>query len=172
MTPSPPSGDDLMPDWIANAQIDKICSMALDEEDGKACEAYLRRALATIQAINATRTPSPAVLGSTPAIADSAAERAEALAALERLRSRCRSHAKISNSPEDMQDWIDRDAAKVLACLTASAPKEPEGPTQEELRLGKLIDRAVKAYYDDGDADFMCNILEGKFASPQYEGEK
>lgn len=46
----------LTPDTIAKVQIDKICRMALDEEDGRACEDYLRRALATIQNINMSLT--------------------------------------------------------------------------------------------------------------------
>lgn len=45
--------------------------------------------------------------------------RAKALEALERMRLRCGSHAKISNSPKDMQDWIDRDAEIIRQALSA-----------------------------------------------------
>ncbi len=44
----------------------------------------------------------------------------------------------------------------------APPPENNDEPTQEELRLGRIIERAIKAYYDDGDADFMVQILEGK----------
>lgn len=52
-------------------------------------------------------------------------------------------------------------------CTPAIADGVGVDPTHEELRLGRLIDRAIKAYYDDGDAEFMCNILEGKFSPSQ-----
>jgi len=41
----------------------------------------------------------------------------KALSSLDLLRLRAYSHAKISNSPKDMQDWIDSDVEKIRAVI-------------------------------------------------------
>ncbi len=50
----------------------------------------------------------------------------KALKALDLMRMRCYSHAKISNSEKDMRDWIDSDYEIIKAALqTRTPPAKP-----------------------------------------------
>lgn len=86
------------------------------------------------------------------------AERGEALEALELMRLRAYTHATISNSPEHMIEWIDKDAAKIKVALSVPAWR----PISEAPRDGTPILITVRST-GEGPCIYVAWNRDGKW---------